>query len=128
MSLYIKSEQIENVAVLRCAGKIVRAEALDLLKTAVTGLTQPRIIVELSEVEMLDAGGLGMLVFLPCWTRDNGIQLTLRNPSTFVREMLGRTHLTSVLHISSVDDAVEVLCGTDRTVENVNGGVPAVRF
>jgi anti-anti-sigma factor len=111
MSLHIKSEQSGDVAVLQCAGRIVRGEALHLLKDAVTGLTQPRVVVlDLTEVEMIDGGGLGVLVFLHRWTRDNDIQLKLVNPSSFVREMLGRTRLTCVFNISSVDDAVEILC------------------
>lgn len=111
MLLHIKSEQTGDVAVLQCAGRIVRGEALHLLRNAVTGLTQPRVVVlDLTEVEMVDGGGLGMLVFLHRWTRDNDIQLKLVNPSSFVREMLGRTRLTCVFNISSVDDAVEILC------------------
>ena len=124
MLLHIKSEQAGDVAVLRCAGRIVRGEALQLLKDAVTRLRQPRVIVlDLSAVEMVDGGGLGMLVFLYCWTRDNGIQLKLVNPSNFAREMLEQTGLTSFLHVSSVDDAVEVLCNFDSTNENVNRAV-----
>ena len=61
-----------------------------------------------------------MLVFLNCWTRDNGIQLKLVNPSKLAREMLERTRLTSILNISSVEDALEILCNVDNTVENLN--------
>src|SRR5215471_17588622 len=111
MSLHIKSEQIGDVAVLQCAGRIVRGKALHLIKNAVTRLTKMRVIVlDLSGVEMLDGGGLGMLVFLHRWTRDNGIQLKLVNPSNFVREMLDRTRLTCVFNISSMDDVLEILC------------------
>lgn len=124
MSLNIKSEQAGDVAVLQCAGRIVRGEALQLLKDTVTSLRQPRVIVlNLSAVEMLDGGGLGMLVFLHCWTRDNGIQLKLVNPSNFLLEMLEQTGLTSFLHVSSVDDAVEVLCNFESKNENVNRAV-----
>jgi anti-anti-sigma factor len=124
MSLHIKSEQAGDVAVLQCAGRIVRGEALQLLKDAVTSLRQPRVIVlDLSAVEMLDAGGLGTLVFLHRWIRDNGIQLKLVNPSTFTLEMLEQTGMTSFLHVSSVDDAVEVLCNFDSKNEDVNRAV-----
>ena len=124
MSFHIKSEQAGDVAVLQCAGRIVRGEALHLLKDAVTSLRQPRVIVlDLSAVEMLDGGGLGILVFLHCWTRDNGIQLKLVNPSSFAREMLELTGLTSFLHVSSVNDAVEILCNFDGTKETVNRAV-----
>jgi|SRR5262245_26832076 len=122
MSLHIKSEQTGGVAVLHCAGRIVRAEALDLLQTAVTTLRRPLVIVlDLSGVEMLDGGGLGMLVFLHCWTCENGIQLTLVNPTNFVHELLQRTQLTRFLHVASVDDAEGVL--SNRATENANRAV-----
>jgi anti-anti-sigma factor len=111
MPLHIKSEQTGDVAVLQCSGRIVRGEAIHFLREAVTGLKQPRMVVlDLTDVEMLDGGGLGMLVFLHRWTRDHGIQLKLVNPSAFVREMLDRTHLSCVFNISSVEDVVEILC------------------
>ena len=111
MSLHIRSEQTGDVAVLQCSGRIVRGEALHFLRDAVTSLKHPRMVVlDLTDVEMLDGGGLGMLVFLHRWTRDNGIQLKLVNPSTFVREVLDRTHLSCVFNISSVEDVVEILC------------------
>jgi anti-anti-sigma factor len=124
MSLYIKSEQTGDVAVLQCTGRIVRGEALRFLKCAVTGLHKPRVVVlDLSAVEMLDGGGLGMLVFLHRWTRDNGIQLKLVNPSEFVREMLDRTRLSCVFDISSVDDAVEILCRSQHVRQDVTRAV-----
>jgi anti-anti-sigma factor len=111
MPLHIKSEQTGDVAVLQCSGRIVRGEAIHFLKDAVTSLNQPRMVVlDLTDIEMLDGGGLGMLVFLHRWTRDTGIQLKLVNPSPFVREMLDRTRLSCVFNISSVDDVVEILC------------------
>lgn len=124
MSLYIEIEQIEDVAVLRCAGRIVRAEALRILEDAVTSLSHSRVIVlDLSEVKMLDGGGLGTLVFLHNWTSANGIQLKLVNPSQLVRKMIELTGLTSVLHVSSVNDVVEIFCGSHRPIENVDRAV-----
>jgi anti-anti-sigma factor len=125
MSLHIKSEQTGDVAVLQCAGRIVRGEAIHSLKDAVVGLKQPRVVVlDLTGVEMLDGGGLGILVFLHRWTRDHDIQLKLVNPSSFVREMLDRTRLTCVFNISSVDDAVEILCtSVTATTPDVNRAV-----
>jgi anti-anti-sigma factor len=124
MSLHIKREQTGDVAVLQCAGRIVRGEALHFLKDAVTGLSRPRVVVlDLTEVEMLDGGGLGMLVFLHRWTRDHGIQLKLVNPSNFVREMLDRTRLSCVFNISSIDDVVEILCTPVNVTMAVNRAV-----
>jgi anti-anti-sigma factor len=121
MSLHIKIEQAADVAVLQCVGRLVRGESLHFLKQAVISLKQPRIVVlDLSGVETVDCGGLGMLVFLHRWTRESAIQLKLVNPSGFVRNVLECTRLTRVLTISSVDDAVEILVSSDSTIENRN--------
>jgi hypothetical protein len=69
---------------------------------------------------MLDGGGLGMLVFLHKWSHSYGIQLSLVNPSRLALEMLMRTRLTSVLHVSSIDDVVDLFCNSHRTTENVD--------
>jgi anti-anti-sigma factor len=124
MSFKIKSQQAGDVAVLQCAGRIVRGEAIHFLKDAVTSLKQPRVVfLDLTDVEMLDGGGLGVLVFLHRWTRDNGIQLKMVNPSTFVREMLDKTRLSCVFSISAMDDAVEILCTAVHTFEQSNRAV-----
>lgn len=121
MSLQIDVEETGGVAILQCTGRIVRAGSLSILKDVVTGLTGVRVIVlDLSEVEMLDGGGLGMLVFLHNWTLGRGIQLKLVNPSKLVQEMLQKTGLTSVLHISSVDDVIELFCNSNTMIVNVN--------
>jgi anti-anti-sigma factor len=124
MSLHIKMEQTGDVGVLQCAGRLVRGEALHLLKGAVSSLSRLRVVIlDLSEVEMLDGGGLGMLVFLHNWTRTTGIQLQLVNPSSLALEMLMRTGLTSVLHVSSMDDVIEIFCSSKSATENVDRAV-----
>ena len=119
MSLHIEREQTGDVAVLQCEGRMVRAEALGLVKDAVTCLSRLRVIVlDLSGVEMLDAGGLGMLVSLHNWACANDIQLKLVNPSKLVRDILELTGLISVLHVSSVEDVIEIFCRSDTAIEN----------
>src|SRR5580704_8383252 len=120
MCLCIRTEKTGEVAVLQCTGRIVR-EALYLLKQAVTGLSQLRVLVlDLSEVDLIDAAGVGVLVFVHNWTSVKGIQLQLVNPSRQVRQMLELTGLTSVFHISSVGDVIEIFCCSDRANENMN--------
>ena len=119
--LRIKREQTADVAVLKCTGRIVRGAEIQLLKNAVIGLPGMRVIVlDLSGVEVLDCGGLGILVLLQCWTQSNGIQFKIVNPSKLAREMFERTGLTRVLHISSLDDAMDVLRWSDNSALNVN--------
>src|SRR5215472_9181903 len=119
MSFFISSEQIGDAAALQCAGRVVGPERPSRLKDAVTCLSQPRIVVlDLAAVEMVDARGLGMMVFLHNWACANGIQVKLVNPSRQVRKMLSMTGLTSVLHVSSVDDAIEMFCNSHGVIEH----------
>lgn len=121
MSFRVSTEQIDDVAVLQCLGRIVDPEALSRLKAAVTSLSQLRVVVlDLSGVEMVDARGLGMLVFLHNWACATGIQVKLVNPSKLVREMLEVTGLTSVLHVSSVDELIEMFCDAHGVIENAD--------
>lgn len=99
-----------DVVVLQCRGRIVRGDATYILRDAVTSQRNARIVVlDLCEVEALDGSGLGMLVFLHRWTTDNSVQLQLANLSPLVREVLDRTRLAHVLHISSVEEALAIL-------------------
>jgi anti-anti-sigma factor len=124
MSFYVSAEQTGDVAVLQCAGRVVGPESLTALKEALTTLSQLRVIVlDLSSVETLDARGLGMLVLLHNWACVTGIQVNFVNPSKFVRKMLEVTGLTSVLHVSSVDDVIEMFCTSHHAIETVDRAV-----
>ena len=124
MSLCIKMEQTGDVGVLQCAGRLVRGEAFHVLKDAVTSFSRPRVVIlDMSELEMLDGGGLGILVFLHNWTHAAGIELMLVNPSSLAREMLVRTRLTSVLHVSSMVDVVAIFCNSVGTTEKADRAV-----
>jgi anti-anti-sigma factor len=114
--LTIDVERTDDVVVVRCLGRIVRGEAVGILRGAVVSERDTRIVVlDLSEVEAIDAGGLTALVSLHHWTRGRGIQLKLVNPSLFVMETLQRTGLDGVFDISSLHDALVVLGATQES-------------
>ena len=111
--LTIDVEKIGDVAVVRCSGRIVRGEELRTLRGAVAAEKSSRIVVlDLSEVESLDAGGLTTLLSLHQRARSRGAQLKLVNPTHFVREILVRTRLDHVFDISTLDHALTVLGGS----------------
>ena len=64
--------------------------------------------------------GLGMLVLLHNWACATGIEVNLVNPSKRRRKMLEVTGLTSVLHIPSVSDVIEMFCTSHHAIENVD--------
>ena len=71
------------------------------------------LVLDLSAVEQLDAGGLGMLLELRRWARQHSVQIKLVNPSPFVYRVLAATRLTSVFEISSLEEALGILQAPD---------------
>jgi anti-anti-sigma factor len=67
------------------------------------------LVVDLSEIEQLDAGGLGALLQVRRWARLNSVQMKLVNPSPFVLRLLQATRLTAVFEISSLEEALCIL-------------------
>src|SRR6266850_718537 len=108
MELRYQVECQHDVAIVRCSGRLVRGNALDAFRKGIQGLEHLRVlVVDLSELEQLDAGGLGALMVVRRWARLNSIQMKLVNPSPFVLRLLEATGLTAVFEISSLE---EVLC------------------
>ncbi|MBA3916722.1 MAG: STAS domain-containing protein [Acidobacteriales bacterium] len=108
--LAIELEKADDVAVVRCTGRIVRGGELRTLRHAVVSAHDSRVIVlDLSDVETIDGGGLAALVSLRRWAQTRHVQFKLVNPSRFVREVLSRTRLDSIFDISSLHDALLVL-------------------
>jgi anti-anti-sigma factor len=112
--LTIDVERNSEVAVVHCNGRLVRGAEVGTLRNAVISQKATRVVVlDLSQVEFMDAGGLNALVSLHHWTCNHGIQLKLVNPSPLVRDMLTRTRLNRVLDISSLRDVLTILSGVD---------------
>ncbi|MBV9625518.1 MAG: STAS domain-containing protein [Acidobacteria bacterium] len=87
--LKLQTERMGELAVIKCQGRIVRSEAAYKLREVVRSLETARIIVlDLSKVSVVEAGGLGMVVFLQQWAHDHDIRLKLFNPIRAVRERL----------------------------------------
>lgn len=108
--LTIDVERGGDVVVVHCMGRLVRGEEVRTLRNAVASQKTTRIVVlDLSQLEFMDGGGLNALVSLHHWTRNHGIQLKLVNPPGLVREMLSRTRLNRIFDIASLHDALVVL-------------------
>jgi anti-anti-sigma regulatory factor len=108
--LNVTVENIGELAVVECEGKIVQREAALKLRKAVTSQTDARIVVlELSEVHAIAGGGLGMLVSLRQWARVHNIRFLLFNPSKAVRSGLKRIRSISEFYIPTMDEMVALL-------------------
>ncbi|HZQ18684.1 MAG TPA: STAS domain-containing protein [Terriglobales bacterium] len=122
--LTAKNERVGDVVIIKCAGRIVRGQEAVLRNAVLQEKLARMLVLDLTDVELVDAGGLNLLVFLRRWTEDNHTHLKLVNPRPFVREMLTRTHLSCVFDISSFHDVLSVICSEQR--ESVNAAAMAI--
>jgi len=110
MELQYQIERIDDVAVVRCSGRMVRGAALDEFRREIEKLDRLRVLVlDLSDIQQVDAGGLGTLLSVRRSTVQNFARLKLVNPPAFFRRMLESTCLNSVFEISSLKDALSIL-------------------
>jgi anti-anti-sigma regulatory factor len=112
--LSIHIDNVGDIAVIECEGRIVRSEAALQLREAVNSQRDARIILlDLSEVSALEAGGLGMLAFLQRWAKDHGIRLRLFNPRQSVRSRLEQVSWMREFDIIARDEMVALLALSD---------------
>ncbi len=88
-----------EVAVVRCSGRIVQGDGTEDLLRAVMSQESAHIQIDLTEVSIIDAAGLGVLVALENWARREYRTIELVNPSKQVRTELETTGLNSVLQV-----------------------------
>ncbi len=114
MELEFQVESLQDVAVVSCAGRMVRGAALDQLRRRVEELDRVRVlVVDVSEVDQLDAGGLGTLLLMRRWATQKSAKMKLVNPPAFFRKVLEATHLNSVFEVSSLREAISILRGRE---------------
>src|SRR5438132_14059386 len=95
-------ERKGRTTIIRCVGRIVVGKELSKLRDAVLcELDQQTIMLDLAAVEAIDAGGLGLLVFLHTCAHGLGTELKLGARSARVENILRLTKLNSVLRLCS---------------------------
>ena len=115
MELQFQVECLQDVAVVNCSGRMVRGAALDEFRRRIEKLEGVRVLVlDVSEVDHLDAGGLGTLLLVRRWAMRNSAKMKLVNPPVFFRRLLEGTHLNSVFEISSLKEALCILRSPER--------------
>jgi anti-anti-sigma regulatory factor len=112
--LSVNIDHIGEMAVLECAGGIVRSEDALQLRGAVNSQSAARIIVlDLSEVPAIGSEGLGMLVFLQRWASDHDIRLKLFNPRQSVFDKLEHVNSMREFDIATLDEMMALLARAD---------------
>ena len=110
MTLQYQIECLHDVAVVGCSGRMVRGAALDEFRSRLERLEGMRVLVlDLSAIEQIDAGGLGAMLLLRRWAMQRSVRIKLVDPAPFVRRVLEATHLASVFEIASFEEALCIL-------------------
>lgn len=112
--LDINVETFNDVAVVACKGRIVRDDAVFKLRYIVQAQATARTIaLDLSEVKVIGGGGLGMLVFLERWARENDMRLKLYCPSPAVLQGLAQNRSVGNFEIATFPEMMEVFGRSD---------------
>ena len=113
MTLHL--DNFGDVVIVECEGRIVGSDAVFALRNAVTSQTDARmVILDLSEVEALGGGGIGMLAFLQRWARFRGARLKLFNPSRSLLLKLEQTYFIPAFELASIDEVLAYLSTTNN--------------
>lgn len=100
--LRIDIQSLNTLATLQCTGNLVFGVETETLRSMVQSRREEHIRINLSGVERIDASGLGLLVELQAWARENRRTVTLINLSQDVWRLVILTKLYAALDISYV--------------------------
>jgi anti-anti-sigma factor len=104
------AQKLGDRTVLRCQGRIVIGDAYTILRNVVLRQTHTRtLILDLAQVDRIDAGGLGVLLGLREWACSHAIRFQLMNVMNPVERVLELTKLDRVFEFCSVDDMLQLL-------------------
>jgi len=110
--LKVTVERSDDEVVLRCRGRILRGDETAILCAAV-GQRERNLILDLTQVDAIDAAGIGLLVSLQA----SGIYLKLLNPTEPVREVLRLTQVESIFEICETGICETAVCETRGPLE-----------
>ena len=106
MSLKITDREVDGVAVLALDGRIVLGEETSSLREKVKSLLaggKKNIVLNLSNVTLIDSSGLGALVTAYSSAKSGGASLRLCNLGARFNELLQITKLYTVFEVSSTE-------------------------
>ena len=106
MALDVHTQVCGDVFILHCDGRIVFGDEGAVLREKVGNMLSgsPKIVVNLTGVNYIDSGGLGILVGLSVSARNRGGELKLVSPNKRVNDLLQRTNLDTILRVYGNDE------------------------
>ena len=109
--LKVHAKKLGTVAILCLQGRIVRGETAALRNAVQAQSSVGTVILDLTRVTTIDAGGLGVMLQLREQAQEKGIDLKLMNVTKLVNRLLEITRPNSVFQVTS---GAEVLSTVSR--------------
>jgi anti-sigma B factor antagonist len=109
MALNLDVSRTEDIAVVRCRGRIVFGEEADELRMVVLGLLKEtqRIVLNLAWIEHIDSSGLGTLVASFISARHRGAEIKFAALSPRARRVLTSTNVDQLFEFyDSTEEAI----------------------
>jgi len=110
MALKMTNREVDGVAVVTLDGRIVLGEETSALREKVKGLVaegKKKLLLNMSNVTMIDSSGLGALVAAYSSAKAGGASLRLCNLGSHTNQLLQTTKLLTVFEVSNTEaDAV----------------------
>ena len=113
--LNVQRRNLGNVSLLNLDGNFLIGETDSLREVMQTLTSTSAVILDLSQVTLVDAHGLGVLLQLREQAHAKGMQLELVNVGNHLREVFRMTHLDSVFPIRSGVDFFPMAAPACRT-------------
>lgn len=101
MQLRMSTRSVEGVLVVDCSGRLLFGEESARLRETVKGLLaqDPKVVLNLREVNFIDSGGLGTLVSLFTSARNAGGAVKLASLNQRVGDLLQITKLFTIFEV-----------------------------
>jgi anti-sigma B factor antagonist len=109
MALKLEVSKIEDIAVVRCRGRIIFGEEADELRRIILGLLNEtkRIVLNLAWIAHIDSSGLGTLVASFISARNRGAQIKLAALSPEAQRVLRITNVDRIFQVyGSTEEAI----------------------
>lgn len=101
MQLRMSTRTVDGILVVDCSGRVVFGEESATLRDTVKKLLaqNPKVVLNLREVNYIDSGGLGTLVSLFTTARSAGGALKLASLTQRVDDLLQVTKLVTIFEV-----------------------------
>ena len=111
--LKINAKEMGSIVILRLQGEIVRGQTSTLCNAVHALPDVGTVVLDLSGVTAVDAGGLGAMLELRGEMESRGIHFELMNPTQWVSMVLEVSRLNNVFRVTS---AAEIFQSVSRSL------------